>query len=61
MIGDDRADAVLMPVVDNFYAVGNARDDIKNEADYVSEKNYTEGVVDILLNKILKIQEESTN
>jgi HAD superfamily hydrolase (TIGR01484 family) len=48
MIGDDSADLSTQRVVDAFFAVGNAEQQLKNKALYVAQKPYTQGVVEIL-------------
>ncbi|HCC23510.1 TPA: hypothetical protein DF272_05045 [Candidatus Falkowbacteria bacterium] len=48
MIGDDVADAATIQVVDKFYAVGNAAEKAKDQADFVAESGYTAGVQEIL-------------
>lgn len=55
MIGDDYSDEPLMNVVNLIYAVGNAQENLKKKADYVSAQDYTKGVEDILKVKILSI------
>jgi len=53
MIGDDLQDKMVMSVVDFFYAVGNADEEVKRNADYIAQSNFTQGVEEILLNKVL--------
>ncbi len=49
MIGDDVSDLSTRSVVDRFYAVGNADQEVKTKADYVAWNQYTKGVEEILI------------
>ncbi len=48
MIGDDLIDSETRQEAEGFFTVANALSEVKEEADYVSNKAYTKGVVDIL-------------
>lgn len=48
MIGDDLADLKTMREIKSFFAVGNAQQEVRKKASYISPFTYTEGVVDIL-------------
>lgn len=47
MIGDSGADIIGSDIAIH-YAVGNAKDALKNQADFVSGSDYTSGVIEIL-------------
>jgi HAD superfamily hydrolase (TIGR01484 family) len=48
MIGDDAADAEMLKEVDHFFAVGNAVEEARKVAEYVSREPHTKGVIEIL-------------